>query len=125
MVINNLHPAEYVQTPLDIKLLEPYCLAQFILFIASRVYARYIWYSPWSQATPLTPFDKSDLTLAEAAYFYSYYLPEEGFTRLPAIYNSHCTFPVFQCPYLQSLLNPSRNFTPILGAQLYYRLFGF
>lgn len=76
MIGNNLHPAEYIQTPLDIKVLEPYCLARIILFIASRVYARYIWHSPQSQAAPLTPFDKSDLTLAEAAYcFDSLFLP--------------------------------------------------
>lgn len=32
-----------------------------------------------SQAPPFSAFSKSDLTLAEAAYFYSCYLPEEAF----------------------------------------------
>ena len=71
-----MHSARYIQISLSMKVLEPYCLARLILFIASRVYARYIWYSPQSQAAPLTPLDKSDLTLAEAAfYFDSLFLP--------------------------------------------------
>ena len=91
-----MHSARYVQISLNMKVLEPYCLARFILFIASRVHARYIWHSPQSRAQPSTPFDKSDLTLAEAAlYFDSLFLPARSpvTTASPLFVNISASLP--------------------------------
>ena len=91
-----MYPAGYIQTPLDIKVHEPYCLARYILFIASRVYARYIWYSPQSPVSLSTPLDKSDLTLAEAAlYFDSLFLPARSpvITASPLFMNISASSP--------------------------------
>lgn len=80
------------------------------------MYARYIWHSPQSPVLPLTPFDKSDLTLAEAASVYSPIFVSPVFCHNVQTSISDSRKSVFITslrPYSQSLLNPSRVSIPL------------